>query len=112
MQQVIAGRINRYWTVQPPPKRGRPASDQSHPWLAIHDPSGDFQGRRFRLVDLICSEWPDGMIFWNILGGEVRIWRGGQFQTFSARKRRGRAAHPVRQERGKTFRASKKGRKA
>lgn len=91
MQPVIAGRINRYWTVQPPPKRGRPALDQS-PWLVIHDPSGDFQGRRFRLLDLQYSDWPEGTIFWHALRGEVRVWRGGQYQTFCTRGRKGRKA--------------------
>jgi hypothetical protein len=57
--------------------------EDSRPWLVVHDPEGDFQGRRFRGIDLQCcnENWPEGMIFWNSQTGALRIWRGGKYSS-------------------------------
>lgn len=61
------------------------------PWLVIHDPSGDFLGRRFRLLDLTAPQWEEGTIFWHTAQGDVRIWRNGKYHALHAR-RKGRKA--------------------
>jgi len=59
-------------------------SHEARPWLVIHDPSGDFENSAFRMVDLLYSqEWPEGIIFWHRVSGEVRVWRAGRYQRLS-----------------------------
>ncbi|MFZ5882471.1 MAG: hypothetical protein ACOYYI_01675 [Chloroflexota bacterium] len=68
---------------------GRLRQKASTPWVVIHDPSGDFLGRRFRGADLdktVEAHWEDGTIFWHAARGEVRIWRGGTYRTLTPRR--------------------------
>lgn len=55
---------------------------EARPWLVVHDPEGDFQGRTFRGIDLRqAGNWPPGTIFWNSQTGALRILRGGVYKA-------------------------------
>jgi len=88
MQPTLTGVLP--WRPNPR-NHNRPPNLNQSPWVVIHDPSGDFLWRRFRVIDLaqeFSNCWPEGIIFWNAMGGEVRIWQEGRYRTL----RPGRAA--------------------
>jgi len=72
-------------------------SQTAHPWMVIHDPSGDFLGRCFRNSDLAVknaqeAQWEDGTIFWHIRQGDLRIWNNGRYKILypmAAKKKTG-----------------------
>jgi hypothetical protein len=56
--------------------------DRRYAWEVIHDPSGDFLGRRFQISDLLAGArqdtWPIGIIFEHVFTKARRKYTGAR----------------------------------
>jgi len=65
----------------PPATPAKPV-DRRYAWEVIHDPSGDFLGRRFQISDLLAGArqdtWPAGIVFEHVYTKARRKYAGAR----------------------------------